>query len=70
LNNITTKDYYYPIVPGYGFSDVPGDWGTSITEQIALYHSDLLSGIHLTDVPFSHLFTTRKRLKQIRKKIS
>ena len=31
-----------------------GDWGTSITEQIALYHADSLSGIHLTDVPFGH----------------
>lgn len=31
-----------------------GDWGTSITEQLALYHNDLLYGIHLTDVPFGH----------------
>jgi pimeloyl-ACP methyl ester carboxylesterase len=31
-----------------------GDWGTSITEQLALYHPDLLLGIHLTDVPFGH----------------
>ena len=31
-----------------------GDWGTSITEQLALYHPDLLYGIHLTDVPFGH----------------
>lgn len=31
-----------------------GDWGSSITEQLALYHSELLSGIHLTDVPFAY----------------
>jgi len=29
-----------------------GDWGSSITEQLALYHKDNLLGIHLTDVPF------------------
>lgn len=34
-----------------------GDWGSSITEQLALHHADLLSGIHLTDIPFRHLFT-------------
>ena len=31
-----------------------GDWGSSITEQIALYHSNSLLGIHLTDIPFGH----------------
>jgi len=35
-----------------------GDWGTSIAEKIALYHAGSLIGIHLTDVPFSHLFST------------
>ena len=34
-----------------------GDWGTSITEQIALYHAELLWGMHLTDVPFAHGMT-------------
>jgi pimeloyl-ACP methyl ester carboxylesterase len=34
-----------------------GDWGTSITEQMALYHADSLLGIHLTDVPYGHLFS-------------
>ncbi|MGE7777237.1 epoxide hydrolase family protein [Chitinophaga sp. NPDC101104] len=32
-----------------------GDWGSTITEQIALKHPQLLKGIHLTDVPFRHL---------------
>jgi len=34
-----------------------GDWGSSITEQLALYHPQLLLGIHLTDVPFAHGMT-------------
>ena len=33
-----------------------GDWGSTITEQLARSHSDSLIGIHLTDVPFSHMF--------------
>ncbi|MCW3126010.1 MAG: hypothetical protein JWO03_1668 [Bacteroidetes bacterium] len=32
-----------------------GDWGSSITEQISTHHTKLLSGIHLTDVPFIHI---------------
>jgi pimeloyl-ACP methyl ester carboxylesterase len=36
-----------------------GDWGSSITEQLAIHHPDVLSGIHLTDVPFRHLFTLK-----------
>ncbi|RFM26172.1 epoxide hydrolase family protein [Deminuibacter soli] len=31
-----------------------GDWGSSITEQLALYHESSLLCIHLTDVPFGH----------------
>lgn len=31
-----------------------GDWGSSITENLALYHADSLMGIHLTDVPTQH----------------
>lgn len=31
-----------------------GDWGGSITEQLALYHADNLLAIHLTDLPFQH----------------
>ena len=35
-----------------------GDWVTSIAEKMALYHDGSLIGMHLTDVPFSHLFST------------
>ncbi len=33
-----------------------GDWGSMVTEHLARDHSDSVVGIHLTDVPFSHLF--------------
>ncbi len=32
-----------------------GDWGSTITEQLARQHSDAVVAIHLTDVPFGHL---------------
>jgi pimeloyl-ACP methyl ester carboxylesterase len=34
-----------------------GDWGSSVTEQLALAHADAVIGIHLTDVPFWHLLS-------------
>jgi pimeloyl-ACP methyl ester carboxylesterase len=33
-----------------------GDWGSTVTEQLARSHSDSVAAIHLTDVPFGHLF--------------
>jgi pimeloyl-ACP methyl ester carboxylesterase len=33
-----------------------GDWGSTITEQLARSHSDSVVAIHLTDVPFGHIF--------------
>ncbi|MBO9633107.1 MAG: epoxide hydrolase [Chitinophagaceae bacterium] len=37
-----------------------GDWGSSITEQLALHHKHLLTAIHMTEIPFRHLFTIQK----------
>ena len=34
-----------------------GDWGSTVTDRIALLHADALLGIHLTDIPTWHLFT-------------
>jgi microsomal epoxide hydrolase len=78
-------DVVVPDIPGYGFSDSPGqkgvtfhvsalwarlmterlgytrfgahggDWGSTITEQLARQHSSSVIAIHLTDVPFGHL---------------
>jgi pimeloyl-ACP methyl ester carboxylesterase len=33
-----------------------GDWGSTVTEHLARSHSDSVAAIHLTDVPFGHLF--------------
>src|SRR6185369_66825 len=33
-----------------------GDWGSTVTEQLARSHADTVVAIHLTDVPFGHLF--------------
>jgi pimeloyl-ACP methyl ester carboxylesterase len=33
-----------------------GDWGSSITEQLAFKYPDSLIGIHLTEIPYWHLF--------------
>jgi pimeloyl-ACP methyl ester carboxylesterase len=33
-----------------------GDWGGIVTEQLARSHAELLVGIHLTDIPFTHIF--------------
>jgi microsomal epoxide hydrolase len=33
-----------------------GDWGSTVTEQLARSHPDSVCAIHLTDVPFGHLF--------------
>jgi pimeloyl-ACP methyl ester carboxylesterase len=33
-----------------------GDWGSTVTEQLARSHGRSLVGIHLTDVPFWHAF--------------
>jgi pimeloyl-ACP methyl ester carboxylesterase len=50
--NLMTKELGYEKFVAHG-----GDWGSGITEQIALNYSESLMGIHLTDIPFSHLFT-------------
>jgi pimeloyl-ACP methyl ester carboxylesterase len=33
-----------------------GDWGSTVTEQLARSHPDSVVAVHLTDVPFGHLF--------------
>jgi pimeloyl-ACP methyl ester carboxylesterase len=42
---------------GYGkFGVQGGDWGSTVTEQLARSHPASVAAIHLTDVPFGHLF--------------
>lgn len=38
------------------FAAQGGDWGSTVTEHLARDHSESVIGIHITDVPFSHLF--------------
>ena len=49
FNELMTSSLGYKQYAAHG-----GDWGSTITEHIALYHADNLSGILLTDVPFIH----------------
>jgi len=46
-----------------------GDWGSLVTEHLARSHADALVGIHITDVPFVHLFEKPKNLSLKEKKL-
>jgi pimeloyl-ACP methyl ester carboxylesterase len=52
FNHLMTDELGYERFVAQG-----GDLGTGIAEQIALYHSDSLMGIHLTDIPYHHILT-------------
>lgn len=39
-----------------------GDWGSTVTEHLARSYSDSIVGIHLTEVPFAHLFEKPENL--------
>src|SRR3984957_10886108 len=45
-----------------------GDWGSTVTEQLAGIHADSVVAIHLTDVPFGHLFQKPDDLSATEKK--
>ena len=45
-----------------------GDWGSTVTEQLARSHASSLLGIHLTDVPFWHIFQKPDDLTSAEKK--
>ncbi len=55
--NLMTEELGYEKFAAHG-----GDWGGGITEQLALYHADSLSGIHLTDIPFEHALAEHQDL--------
>jgi microsomal epoxide hydrolase len=53
---------------GYGrYAVHGGDWGGVITELLARSHAAHLVGIHLTDVPFFHIFRKPKDLSAAEK---
>jgi microsomal epoxide hydrolase len=45
-----------------------GDWGSTITEHLARSHASSLVGIHLTDVPFWHIFQKPSDLSHAERK--
>ena len=49
---LMTKELGYEKFVAHG-----GDVGSEVTEQLALYHTDALLGIHLTDIPYHHIIT-------------
>jgi pimeloyl-ACP methyl ester carboxylesterase len=51
LHKLMVEELGYPRFAMHG-----GDWGGTVTEHMARSHSDSLIGIHLTDVPFFHMF--------------
>jgi len=54
-HTLMTKTLGYERFAAHG-----GDWGSTVTEQLARGHGASLVGIHLTDVPFWHLFQKPK----------
>jgi pimeloyl-ACP methyl ester carboxylesterase len=46
-----------------------GDWGSTVTEQLARSHAEEVVAIHLTDVPFGHLFQKPSDLSPAEKKL-
>ena len=57
--NLMTKELGYSRFAAQG-----GDWGSAVTEQLAVAHADVLLGIHFNNVPFTHLFTKVDNLSQ------
>lgn len=51
FTKLMTEELSYPNFIVHG-----GDWGSGITEQMALNSPQHLKGIHLTDIPWYHLF--------------
>jgi microsomal epoxide hydrolase len=62
-HELMTKVLGYPRFAAHG-----GDWGSTVTEQLARSHADSIHGIHLTDVPFWHLLRPVKDPSRAEKK--
>jgi pimeloyl-ACP methyl ester carboxylesterase len=52
--SLMTDTLGYPKFGAHG-----GDWGSTVTEQLARSHAGAVLAIHLTDVPFGHLLQKR-----------
>ena len=62
--NLMTEQLGYARFAAHG-----GDWGSTVTEHLARSHSNAVIGIHITDVPFFHLFERPKDLTAKEKKL-
>lgn len=51
FHNLMTQELGHDRYAAHG-----GDWGSLVTEHLARSHSGSVMGIHLTDVPFYHMF--------------
>jgi len=52
FDRLMTETLGYPRYAAHG-----GDWGSAITERLALEHAEHLIGIHLSEIPFTRLFS-------------
>ncbi|GAC1353786.1 MAG: epoxide hydrolase [Ktedonobacteraceae bacterium] len=57
--DLMTKELGYQRFAAQG-----GDWGSGVTEQLAVSHPDVLLGFHLNNIPFIHLFAKVDNLSQ------
>jgi len=46
------------------FAAQGGDWGSVVTEQLAVAHPDVVLGFHLNNIPYHHLFAKADNLSQ------
>src|SRR5260370_3911651 len=53
------KELGYPRFAAQG-----GDWGRSVTEQLAVAHPHVVLGFHLNNIPYHHLFAKVDNLSQ------
>ncbi len=46
------------------FAAQGGDWGSAVTEQLAIAHADAVLGVHFNNVPFTRLYAKVDNLSQ------
>ena len=57
--SLMTKELGYKRFAAQG-----GDWGSGVTERLAIAHPHVLLGFHLNNIPFHHLFAKADNLSQ------
>jgi pimeloyl-ACP methyl ester carboxylesterase len=49
------------------FAAQGGDWGSVVTEQLAVAHPEMVLGFHLNNIPYHHLLAKPDNLSQVEK---